>query len=183
MNGEVPALFVRRVLASCVEEFFDAHGMACEIIQEGAELPPADHVELGSIVGFRGNGVRGGLAFVAPLELIGELLPVPKSIEHVDAQMRDWSAEIANQLVGRLKNKLSARSVNFHVGSPVCFTGKAIRFVFLPDAEGTSLCFRASSSSVHVHLECSLALGEEDAADPADPNDVRIVPEGEMLFF
>lgn len=179
MNRELSALFVRRVLASCVTEFFDALGIACEVIAERTDPAQADHVELGSIVGFRGNGVRGGLAFVAPMELISEMLPVPKSLEHPDAQMRDWSAEIANQLVGRFKNKLSARSLDFDVGAPVCFTGKAIRFVFLPDAEGMSLCFSASSSSMHVHLDCSL----EPQDDARDASDIRIVPEGEMVLF
>jgi CheY-specific phosphatase CheX len=182
MNRELPARFVRRVLASCVKEFFDAHGIACEICPERSAPAPiehVEHVELGSIIGFRGTSVRGGLAFVAPMELISEILPVPRSVEHPDAQMRDWSAEIANQLVGRFKNKLSARSLDFDVGAPVCFTGKAIRFVFLPDAEGVSLCFRASSSSIHVHLDCSL----EPQDDTRDAGDVRIVPEGEMLLF
>jgi CheY-specific phosphatase CheX len=179
MSGEQPAHFVRRVLACCVKDFFDAHGIACEMIAERTDPVQCDHVELGSIIGFRGKDVRGGLAFVAPMDLIREILPVPTSVEDPDAQVRDWSAEITNQLVGRFKNKLSARSLDFDVGVPVCFTGKAIRFVFLPDAEGVSLCFKASSGSIHVHLDCSLA--EQSGA--GDANDVRMVPEGEMLLF
>jgi CheY-specific phosphatase CheX len=174
--GEQSVDFVREVLSSCVTEFFDAYGVSC-IVDDEADSAVGEHVLLGSIIGFRGKGVRGGLAFVAPVELITAILPVP--LKDGEGQLRDWSAEIANQLVGRFKNKLSARSVDFDVGMPVCFTGKSIRFVFLPNAEGTSLSFHTPSSQVRVHLDCSLASELVDG----EVGDLRIVPEGDLLLF
>lgn len=170
---------VSHALESSVREFFASYGVEGDVVDPAAEPMEADQAELGSVVGFRGDVVRGGLAFVAPHGLVAELLPVPRDTERPDLQLRDWCAEMANQLVGRIKNKLAMRSVDFDVGIPVCFTGKAIRFVFLPDADGLTLAFRIGAESVRVHLDCSLS------AEPAGgtASDLRIVPEGEVLLF
>lgn len=168
---------VKRLLGSCVTELFGSYGVHAEIV-DGAGRWQQTKMELGAIIGFRGNGVRGGLAFVAPTDLLTALIPVALSTD-ADAQLRDWTAEVSNQLLGRLKNKLSARSIDFDVGMPTCFSGKSIRFVFLPDADGLSVCIRARGAWVRVHLECSFA----DDLAAGDVTDVKIVAEGDMLLF
>lgn len=172
--------FVTKTLAASVIEFFSAYGVQCHPQDPVPSGTPGDsEMEMGSIVGFKGSHVRGGLAFVAPAELVARLLPVPAKEAKADMQLRDWSAEIANQLIGRLKNKLSARAIDFDVGTPVCFRGKSIRLAFLPDATGVSLAFHTQSSGVRVYLDCAIAPQDGDA----DPDAVRIVPEGEVLLF
>jgi CheY-specific phosphatase CheX len=170
--------FVRDVMESSVLELFDTYGMPCAVSVD-TSADKAEGVELGSIVGFRGKGVRGGLAFVAPLSLLEKLLPVPRDEARSDIQLRDWSAEIANQLVGRIKNKLSSKTLDFDVGTPVCFTGKSIRLVFLPDADGTSLLLDAQGTLVRVHLDCTLS--PELAEGVIEP--LRIIPEGDVILF
>lgn len=170
--------FVGDVLEASVTELFGSYGFACERATE-AVAAPSESVELGSVVGFRGKGVRGGLAFVAPLELIARLLPVPPDSARGDLQLRDWSAEIANQLLGRMKNKLSSRALDFDVGTPVCFTGTSIKLVFLPDADGFSLEFVAANAPVRVHLDCTLSA----AIHGGEVEPARIALEGDVLLF
>lgn len=169
---------VKALLSASVTELFACYGVSCDLADSDIETPPEQMLELGSMVGFRGKTVRGGLAFVAPLDLMSEILPVPKDGVHPDLQLRDWSGEVANQLVGRLKNKLAA-SVEFHIGTPVCFTGRAIRLVFTPDANGVSLSFRADKGALRVHLDCSV----ETQLIVGDLDDIRITAEGEVLLF
>lgn len=171
--------FVREVLSASVTEFFASYGVACGVANDVPETVDGSGVEIGSVIGFKGRNVRGAFAFVAPLDFIAELLPVPRERDRQDQQLRDWSAEIANQLVGRLKNKLSLRSVDFDVGSPVCFTGRSIRLVFLPDAEGVSMGFRSGSTAVRIHLDCSIDTGCADNVI----EELRIVPEGDVIIF
>ena len=171
--------FIRDALLASVTELFAWYGSPCVIVPDAPESETADGVELGSVIGFRGRGVCGGFAFVAPLPLIVALLPVPRDATQTDMQLRDWGAEIANQIVGRLKNKLNARSLDFDAGTPVCFTGKSIRLVFLPDMQGLSLSFRVGETAVRIHLDCSIA--EEIAY--ANAEHLAIVPEGELLLF
>jgi CheY-specific phosphatase CheX len=172
---------VRDLLSSSVVEFFDSYGVECAALPDDEGEAAQESLELGSIVGLRGKAVRGALAFVAPVSLITDLLPVPQDEEHVEIQLRDWCAEIANQVVGRLKNKLGSMTVDFDVGTPVCFTGRAIRLVFLPGAEGLSLSFRAAATPVRVHLDCS--IGFECTALDAVGEDLRIAAEGDVILF
>jgi CheY-specific phosphatase CheX len=173
--------FVTDTLASSVVEFFRAYGIHCEKTDGNG---PTTGPEMGSIIGFRGQGLRGGLAFVAPAELVARILPVPAQPSRADLQLRDWSAEIANQLVGRLKNKLSARAIDFDVGTPVCFRGSSIRLSFLPEADGITLDFSTGPESVRVYLDCVVSQGNDPRDAPAPPPSApRIVTEGDVVLF
>lgn len=174
--------FLRGSLRQSVEEFFRDYGV--EVRASESMVPdaaPPSELEMGSLVGFRGrNDVRGGLAFVAPAALVARMLPVPPRPKRQDIQLRDWSAEIANQLVGRLKNKLSAHAIDFDVGTPVCFRGTSIRFAFLPEATGMALHFATDSEAVRVYLDCEIV--SDDSSETADEV-MRLVPEGDVIIF
>jgi len=88
---------------------------------------------------------------------------------------------MANQLLGRLKNKLALFAIDFDVGVPVCFSGRSIRLVFVPEAEGISLSFAAISSEMHVHLDCALKPGA--LASARARSHVRVASEGEVMLF
>jgi chemotaxis protein CheX len=181
--------YFRGSLSQSVLEFFRDYGVdfadttqksAPIDFAEGLESLPAEsrQCEMGSIVGFKGENLRGGLAFVAPAELVARMLPVPKVAERAELQLRDWSAEIANQLAGRFKNKLSARAFDFDVGTAVCFRGVSIRLSFMPSVEGVSLSFTIESAGVRVYLDCSFV----DGTAPCD-DVMRIIPEGDVVLF
>lgn len=166
---------VTSTLERSVVEFFRAYGVTC------SKTDTAGHgkgAEMGSIVGFRSQGLRGGLAFVASADFVARLLPVPRRPARSEIQLRDWSAEIANQLVGRLKNKLD---VDFEIGTPVCFRGSSIRLSFLPDADGLTLDFTVDDEPVRVYLDCAVAPIEASlsSAEPVP----RIVTEGDVVLF
>ncbi len=169
---------LRESLSAVVVDFFEAYGVSCVVPTTEETSAEPSCAELGSIAALRGKAVQGGLAFVAPLELVAHVHPAPHDAG-TDRHLRDWCGEMANQILGRLKNKLVAKGVDFEVGTPVCFTGRSIRLVFPPDAEGVSLAFVAGSWPVRVHLDFSLQPG---AISPPTAR-VRIVAEGEVLLF
>ncbi len=176
---------LRDILGSVIVEFFDSYGIPCAVAPtagDGAGQPggDGDGSELGAVISLRGRGVHGGLVFVAPVDLVARLLPVPDT-GACDRQVRDWCSEIANQLLGRLKNKLAAYSIDFDVGVPVCFSGKSIRLVFVPDADGISLEFAAVSSKMRVHLDCLLQPGALSQA--REPGAGRVASEGDVMLF
>jgi len=172
--------YLKGSLRQSVVEFFRDYGVEVQSSDSVLPEPPTGELEMGSLVGFRSrDDVRGGLAFVAPATLIARMLPVPKS-DREEIQLRDWSAEIANQLVGRLKNKLSARSIDFDVGTPVCFRGTSIRLSFLPEANGMALFFSTDSEGVRVYLDCEIVRDDQGLEPDAV---VRLVPEGDVIIF
>jgi CheY-specific phosphatase CheX len=166
-------------LSEAVLELFHDYGIECVsedvLASRESAAPPS---ELASIVGFKGTNLRGGLAFVAPAELVARMLPVPHVEARREEQLRDWSGEMANQLAGRFKNKLSERARDFDVSAAVSFRGISVRFSALRDASGVSLRFTIGSVTVRVYLDCvgfdELAIGESR---------FQVVPEGEVVIF
>ena len=167
-------------LSESIIELFRDYGVDCSSISPGAAVDAnADGgSEMGSIIGFKGAQLRGGLAFVAPTALIAKTLPVPRNQERGELQLRDWSGEIANQLAGRLKNKLAARALQFDVGTAVCFRGMSIKLSFVPGTEGIAMSFTIAPAGVRVYLDCSFAN-----LTASDQDTVRIVPEGDVVLF
>jgi hypothetical protein len=168
-------------LSQAVLEFFDHYGVDCASMEAAGTGRAADPLlgEVGSIVAFKGTNVRGGLAFVAPAGLVRRMLPIPHIAARSDLQLRDWSAEIANQLIGRFKNKLSAPGWDFDVGTAVCFRCRSLELEFLPNAEGFSLSFATGSAAVRVYLDCSFVT----AAIGHDEMGIENVPEGDVVIF
>jgi len=172
--------YFRGSLSQSVVEFFRDYGVDCTSEElTAAPARESDGSEMGSVVGFKGTNLRGGLAFVAPAALVAKMLPVPKAEEgRAELQLRDWTGEIANQLAGRFKNKLSARAFDFDVGTAVCFRGMSIRLSFMPNADGVSLSYSIDSAGIRVYLDCSFV-----ADGSPEENGMRIVPEGDVVIF
>ncbi len=174
---------LRELLSAVIREFLEACGAPCvSMTYTERSTALAGGQELGTMISLRGRSVRGGLAFVAPVELVAKLHPVLDRSRAPDGQIRDWCLEMANRILGRLKNKLAPYGVEFDVGTPVCFSGRSIRLVFVPDAsddEAICLAFEAASSELRVHLDCSLQPG----ALARSTERLRIAAEGEVMLF
>ena len=174
------AAYFQSCLADAVAEFFRDYGIACSASDPPPSSAPASETqaEIGSMVGFRGEHVRGGLALLAPVALVAATLPVPSDPRRLDGQLRDWSGEMTNQLLGRLKNKLSLRFLDFEVGTAASFRGVSFRVSLRPSPDGISLVCRVASTGARIYLDCShvqlLPPREDTHAPPLGEGDVLV---------
>jgi hypothetical protein len=99
--------------SSCVELFAD-YGLAIHRVETGQESPESS---LLAAIDFSGAQIRGTVALRATRELIGGTNPTIDS-RLPYGQLADWSCELANQLVGRIKNKLRSYGVPLSVNVP-----------------------------------------------------------------
>ena len=178
--------YIERTLSQAVHEFFEGYGLDCTITRHHSERPPG--YELGSMVGFEGAALSGGLALVAPDSLVEQMLPVPRAPERAVFQLRDWGGEMANQLLGRLKNKLSGSANDFSIGTPVCMRGVNMHLSLLPGAYGASLRFSIASAKagVRVYLDCTVCevpVPSSKGSRELENETADVVPEGGLLFF
>ncbi len=75
---------------------------------------------LAAVIGYVGPGFEGALTMMTTPELLAKT--VPSSVQDTSQAphvLQDWSAEVANQLLGRLKNKLALRDLSFRVAPPI----------------------------------------------------------------
>ena len=93
-----------------------------------------DKAVLAAAIGFTGRQARGSLALTLPKALALETAPLEALEELV---LSDWVGEMANQLLGRLKNRLIPHGVDIRLSTPTIVEGRQVRILAL---RGTSIC-------------------------------------------
>jgi hypothetical protein len=136
-----------------------------------ATAPP--DFAFGAVLGFTGESVRGSLVLAMTADTIRRSVPEPTG----GGPLREWIAELCNQLLGRIKNQLLAYGVEIYVTIPVVIRGR-----LLASESGPELLphrFVADDNDVFVWFDYETVAGlqleriEERGAHP----------EGSSFFF
>lgn len=135
-----------------------------------------------AVIGYSEPNLRGSLVLIADLKPLVQTLPVPVAAgEPVDAFCRDWVAELANQLLGRVKNKLLRWGVAINLSTPSVVRGVQLAYSgpsASRGANGVTLTCCSGGNGFRVWLEArapnSLVLVETPAGAQA---------EGEIAFL
>jgi hypothetical protein len=161
------------LVADCCEQLFRDYGLIVEP-RERHEFPASEELALCGVMGFGGKQMRGALVLASTKELLEHTSPANR-----DAQ-RDWICELANQLVGRVKNRLLRRGVEILLATPTALRGDNICPV--PTRLRAPQVFAALGGFVCVWIDCELAPGFEipiAAEEGTEPP----VSEGDTLLF
>jgi Chemotaxis phosphatase CheX len=127
---------------------------------------------LAGVIGFAGSEMRGTLLLAMTSGVLEDLSPS-------GASMRDWIAELSNQLLGRLKNRLLRFGTEIYTATPSVMRGELL--TPLP-ATGSLAghCFESDRGTACVWLDVVIrdgfSLGEPAESEVA-------AAEGESLFF
>lgn len=164
------------LLVASAEELFDSY--KCTISRReitGASVP-GQEVNLGAACGFTGEFVRGMLAIAIDDQLASVINPVANGAK--DANY-DWIGELANQLLGRLKNKLLSWNVEVALSTPVVVHGAQLSIASL-QRKAEQIDFNANESSTisvwwDAEVDPALELTQENAPE--------VQAEGEMVLF
>jgi CheY-specific phosphatase CheX len=177
MNAESLAR-IDGFLSSAVRELFAAHGFSLSEVEyrgQGIDVPFA------STIGFTSPKIIGVLVLTASRDLAELSLPANlKKGKVSDEIIADWTGELSNQALGRLKNRFYAAGIEIALSTPAVFAGKELRHFFQPSAVYRSIMFGGAGSLLaefQANCESSLEIGEERQGGEAAPH------EGEALFF
>jgi hypothetical protein len=67
--------------------------------------------------------------------------------------VRDWAAELANQILGRIKNRLRTFNVAVDVSTPTAFSGRALAFARPKSPTIRPFLFDAPAGQVWLWLD------------------------------
>lgn len=170
------------LVVSCTEALFTSMGLPLEHLGVVDDAAAPQHQTLG-IMGFGGVQMRGALLLSADVAALAGTHPVTTSRAAVpEEELRDWSGELANQLLGRIKNQLLSYGLVIQLSTPTTISGLDLR---LGVSTRNTLClphrFRTSGSEFQVRFE---AVAESDVHFTAvAPADADIGAEGDMMMF
>lgn len=170
MSNPNDEVMERAVSDSCMELFQD-YSLPLNRVTEG-ELVDAELLFCG-VVGFTGEQVRGTLLLATSKEPLGRTTPGGG-----ESSLREWIAELSNQLLGRIKNKLLVHGATLHLSTPVVLRG--IQIAPVSRAELVPFAFACDGGYVCVWFDAEVSDGV-DLTQTVDTEGV--VAEGSTTFF
>jgi hypothetical protein len=125
-----------------------------------------------SVIGFSSDRMRGTLVLATTSEPLGRTNPVQGT------SLREWVAELSNQLLGRIKRQLVDRGVVIALSTPIVLRGEHL--CPLPNGTISQLSFTCDGGFVCVWFDAELAP-DLDLSQVQEDGDV--IAEGEALLF
>lgn len=105
------------------------------------------------VIGFTGDDLRGSVLLAATEGAIAHTSPVGPGA------LRDWMAELVNQLAGRIKNQLIGCGTTIYISTPVVLRGQHL--APLPRQHIEPVTFRCELGYVCVWLDAVVREGFE----------------------
>jgi CheY-specific phosphatase CheX len=132
------------------------------------------HYDMVAVIGFSGDGFGGSLGFAAEHSFVN------KVFGESDTLLSDsWLGEIANLLLGRLKNSLLTYGVEYRLAIPMVLHGLQLR-VRAEEGKLTQFQFKSEAGFACVWVDANWNIDKEltmvDAAQHSKA-------EGEIMLF
>ena len=124
--------------------------------------------DFGAAIGFTGDRLKGALVLsLGRRSLVASMPENLRGRHETDEMLADWAGELANQLLGRVKNGLWSSGVEIAVGTPVTFVSVNLEH-FSPDPMvlRRSACLVETGRVVaELEMDCAadIELGEPRA--------------------
>lgn len=165
-NSDIPQRIQELAEEACVD-LFEAYGV--DLARAELGMTPEGARSLTGIIGFTGPGITGMCLLASSEEPLQASNPA-------NGSLRDWMAELSNQLAGRLKHKLLAQGAEVYVTTPIVL--RATRIEPLPRRNLVAGAFRTHNGTLALWVEVETA--PEFALSPSGE---VAVAEGETLLF
>jgi chemotaxis protein CheX len=172
----------RTVLASLLvqicRDMFTPNGEPLEEITGAG--PPGDRENLlAASIGLSGSTVRGALVIVARPAFFKLTYPAELGVPRSEDDVADWAGEVANQLLGRIKNRLSTYGLDFTTSTPTVVRGDRLQLRI--DENNTirrPLAVRTERIDLHFEIE-----RDDDQPLLANGATGSATPEGHAFLF
>lgn len=152
---------------ACIS-LFDAYGVAVKPCEDSRS--DDEEIAMTGVIGFTGPGIWGMCLLKASEPPLHQSNPT-------DGSLRDWMAEVINQLAGRLKRQLVTRGAPVYITTPIVLRGARIEPS--PRKNLKPSVFEAPGGLLHLWVEVETA--PEFVLTPETAEET--IGEGEALLF
>lgn len=174
-------LIVGQIAAESFTELFDYYGCIATAITDrapGLTGAPTALIDSGS------NDVEINLAIKAPYSVLAMSYPVPtEELDQIsDADLEDWLSELANQLIGRIKQSLVKRGHYIDIGLPEAFYGGEWTSFGADPSQELAYIFSIDGEDCEIHVSTKL-FNEHFTLEDEDSCAEEVQDAGELEFF
>lgn len=164
------------LIRTCAGDFLRSSGLE-STPNNDADAPMED----AAVIGFSGHDVRGVVGLGMQRATLQQLAMPPQDPARGEPLLEDWLSEAANQLLGRLKNKLLGYGTVVSIALPMVLRGVRLQFVANSGAGPWTYTFDTAAGRVCVWLDVRVRTGFE-LIETSDPES-KSIAEGELMLF
>jgi CheY-specific phosphatase CheX len=169
------------IVESSARALFATHGLELGARSGAFDVTPDDHDVAGSI-GFTGPEIRGAVLMTARKDVLARAWP--PELRHrtpTDRDVYDWSGELVNQLLGRVKNALVPYGLSLEQSTPTVVTGWHLHRAPASTNVARRYLFEAAGGSIAVYFDA--VVGETFALAETPRESLQPVVEGDVQLF
>ena len=179
MDAEQEAT-LRAVVTEAFGDLFTAYGFTVRLLDLAHPVASRSHDVVG-FIGFAGD-VRGSLVLSGPKQLFRRTSPLAgETGELPEPALFDWTAELANQLLGRIKRRFCTLGRDFHASTPTAIAGRELSRRFSPRAGVVDLVFGVGGDLLCLCFEITPPPDGKIFRPGAEP--IQVSNEGDTLLF
>ena len=176
------------VLLRSTEELFGRNGVPVAVPIAEPALQIGD-LHVGGLIGFEGPQIRGSLMLICTFQVaartrptrLGSASQLSSGVSRDWILVRDWTGELANQLVGRVKNRLLVFGIKFQIATPVALSGRGLALAVQKPANARTIAFGRGEDSVRIVIE--LAAEPPLSSTMPTPGVEEAAREGDVIEF
>jgi hypothetical protein len=174
-------LRIDAIVEASARALFGTHGLALGARATDFGLTPGDHDIAGSI-GFTSPEIRGAVLMTARRDVLAHAWPAElRDRVPSDRDVCDWTGELVNQLLGRVKNALVAYGLAIEQSTPTVVTGWRLHRAPASTNVARRYLFEAGGGSVAVYFD-AVVSGNFVLAEPHGEG-AKAVVEGDVQLF
>lgn len=145
-----------------------------------SRLSPSDAWIVGASIGFSGPKGAGSMVIWGDFALYEKSHPLAgvKVLER--DEVLDWTGEVCNQILGRVKNQLGRENVTVFMATPNVFAGKNVTLGRANGDVQVEGHFRHPGGSFAVRFDCESKLLDERTEPEAG---TEMPEEGDLMLF
>ena len=165
------------VVEGAVRALFEGLGIELDVVPAVARTSD----DIGASIGFTSPTLRGAVVLISTRKLVHRALPDEVREGATDEHIADWMGELANQLLGRIKNKLFPLGVALEMSTPTVIFGIDIARKDTRSSVRRFLAFQHQGEPLAVFLD---AVAAPDFAFSSPESAVAVgIAEGELALF
>lgn len=171
-----------KIITGCVTDMLNSveELASAQLTRSGDGNGDTATVGVASVLGFSGEQVKGSLVVSCERDLLASSHPnLAMGMPVDESSIHDWSGEIANQMLGRVKNKLSTIGIKMSMSTPTTVTGKAMQIRAAKGGHAGEFVFATSKGALSVHF---LVIISEGVCFDAETT-ATAACEGDSLLF
>jgi chemotaxis protein CheX len=180
-----PPVVLDRLISEQTIAQFAVSGVELVVSPAGHQQPA--RAELAGIIGFTSPSLRGTLMIVSSFALFSRSRPEGARSEPLSGgtardwlYLRDWASELANQLMGRLKNRLTGFGLHLSVSTPTALSGAALAFGTPASKRAIGHRFTSDTDELWVFFD---AVVDPDLVMSPKDGDGAAAAEGDIILF